>query len=136
MDAYWPTAGEQPNAGKHDIEHSRWYKQFQKIVISKTLKNTHLDNTKIISENIPEEINKLKQAGGKNILVFGSPSTCYTLLNEGLIDELWLFVNPVVIGEGILLFKGATEMKKLNLLESKTYPGGVIGLHYSTQQKS
>ncbi len=131
MNSYWPTAADQPNASKHDVEHSRWYNQVKKVVLSKTMSGTGLSNTKIISDNIAEEINKLKQEDGKNILVFGSPTASHSLFNQGLIDEFWLFINPVVIGQGIPLFKGVKGNNKLKLLESKTYSCGVAGLHYA-----
>lgn len=131
MNGYWPTAGEQPNASKHDIEHSTWYNKVQKVVLSKTLDESGLTNTKVIRENISDNINELKRQEGKNILIFGSATASHSLFNEGLIDDFWLFVNPVVIGQGIPLFKGITETKKMNLIESKTYSCGVIGLHYT-----
>src|SRR5262245_2018037 len=51
MEGYWPTAGDKPGASKHDIEHSRWYKNAHKVVLSKTLKGTDLPNTTIVSDN-------------------------------------------------------------------------------------
>src|SRR6267154_1027697 len=74
MQSYWPTAGEQPNASKHDKEHSRWYNKVSKVVLSKTMNETGLINTKVISENLSDRINELKQQEGKNILIFGSPT--------------------------------------------------------------
>jgi dihydrofolate reductase len=130
MQSYWPTAGEKPNASKHDIEHSNWYNKVSKIVLSKTLDETGLHNTKVIGDALSENINKLKNQEGKNILIFGSPSASQSLLNEGLIDEFWLFVNPIILGKGMPLFKDITGTTKLNLIESKTFPGGVIALHY------
>src|SRR5664279_3940305 len=61
MEGYWPTAAEQPNATKHDIEHSTWYNTVNKVVLSKTMKDANLPNTKIISDNVCNEIMKLKQ---------------------------------------------------------------------------
>jgi len=130
MQSYWPTAGEKPNASKHDIEHSNWYNKVSKVVLSKTLHETGLHNTKVISDHLSDNINKLKQLEGKNILIFGSPHASQSLLNEGLIDEFWLFVNPIILGKGMPLFKDITGTTKLNLIESKTFPGGVIALHY------
>ena len=129
MDSYWPTAGDEPNASEHDIKHSQWYNRVPKIVISKTLREADLKNTKVISNDLSGNINKLKQQQGKNILIFGSPTTCHSLMSFGLIDEFWLFVNPVVLGEGIPMFKDVDNMK-LRLAESKQYQSGVIGLHY------
>ena len=74
MESYWPTAGEKPEASKHDIEHSGWYKKVSKIVLSSTMKETGQNNTTVISGNITENINQIKQQDGKNILIFGSPS--------------------------------------------------------------
>jgi len=130
MQSYWPTAGGQLNATKHDIEHSTWYNKVSKIVLSKTIHETGLHNTKVISDQLSYNINKLKQQEGKNILIFGSPGASQSLLNQGLIDEFWLFVNPVILGQGIPLFKNITGTTKLKFVESKTFVCGVIALHY------
>jgi len=131
MQAYWPTAGEKPNATKHDIEHSTWYNSVSKIVLSKTLNDTELHNTKVISDRLSDHINELKQQKGKNILIFGSPGASQALLNQGLIDEFWLFVNPIILGQGMPLFKDITGTTKLKFIESKTFACGVIAIHYA-----
>jgi len=133
MQSYWPTAGNKPNASKHDKEHSAWYSKVSKVVLSKTISEEGLDNTKVISDRLADNINEIKNREGKNILIFGSPSASHSLLSLGLIDEFWLFVNPVLLGEGIPLFKGVTEKTKLKLLESKTFSCGVIALHYEKE---
>jgi len=130
MQSYWPKAGEQPNASKHDKEHSAWYNKVSKVVLSKTISERGLDNTTVISDQLPENINKIKQQDGKNILIFGSPGASQSLLNQGLIDEFWLFVNPIILGKGMPLFKDITGTTKLKLVESKTFACGVIALHY------
>lgn len=135
MEGYWPTAADQPNASKHDIEHSSWYSQVEKVVISKTLKGKSLNNTKVVSDNIVDEIQKLKQASGKEIIMFGSPSVSHVLMSEGLIDELWVFVNPVLIGQGIPLFKGIRKHVNLKLIKSHAFTCGVICLHYERINK-
>jgi len=131
MQAYWPTAGDEPNASKHDKEHSAWYNKVKKIVLSKTMSQEGLDNTTVISGSLAENINKIKNQDGENILIFGSPRASHSLLSEGLIDEFWLFVNPVLLGQGTPLFKGIKETTKLKLIESKTFACGVIALHYA-----
>jgi len=130
MEDYWPTAGEKPNASKHDKEHSIWYKNVSKVVLSKTMNETGLKNTKVISDNLLENITKLKQQPGKNILIFGSPRASHSLLNIGLIDEYWIFVNPILLGQGIPLFEHVPGKIKLKLIESKTFTSGVVALHY------
>jgi dihydrofolate reductase len=134
MQSYWPKAGEQPNATKHDKEHSTWYNKVSKVVLSKTIQETGLHNTRVIGDHLSDNINKLKQQEGKNILIFGSPRASQSLLNEGLIDEFWLFVNPIILGKGMPLFKNITGTTKLKLVESKTFARGVIALHYEKSQ--
>lgn len=134
MQSYWPTAGEQPNASKHDKEHSAWYSKVSKIVLSKTISEKGLDNTIVISDQLAANINKIKKQEGRNILIFGSPTASHSLLSLGLIDEFWLFVNPIILGHGIPLFKQVKETTKLKLIETKTFSCGVIALHYETKR--
>ena len=130
MQSYWPNAGKEPNASKHDKEHSAWYNKVSKVVLSRTISEKGLDNTTVISGQLADNINKIKKQDGKNILIFGSPGASQSLLNEGLIDEFWLFVNPIILGQGMPLFKDITGATKLKLVEPKTFACGVIALHY------
>jgi len=130
MESYWPTAGDQPNASKHDIQHARWYNRVAKVVVSKSMKGSNMANTQIVADNLSEEIQKLKQQPGKNIVIFGSPTASHSLMQHHLIDDYWLFVNPILIGTGIPLFKNINDKVNLNLVETKVFSSGVIGLHY------
>ena len=87
-------------------------------------------NTQIIGEHLTDEINRLKQGNGKNILIFGSPSASHALMAENLIDGYWLFVNPVLLGQGIPVFKNINDKATLTLVESRVFSSGVIALHY------
>ena len=133
MEAYWPTAADQPNATKHDIEHSAWYKSVSKLVPSRTMKGPVPKNTTIISENLTDEIRKLKQEDGKEIIMFGSPTITQQLMAENLIDDYWLFVNPILLGGGNSLFKPFNQNIYLKLISSQAFPSGVICLHYETK---
>jgi len=130
MESYWPTAGDEPNASKHDIEHSTWYKKVRKVVLSKTLKDGGLTNTQIIGDNLSERINEIKQGEGEDILLFGSPTATHSLMQLGLIDGYWLFVNPIVLGQGIPLFVDIKEKIKLKLLTTRPFTSGVTELSY------
>ncbi len=134
MEGYWPTAADQPNASKHDIEHSKWYKNVRKVVLSTTLKDNDLNNTKVISDNLADHINQLKQQQGEDILVFGSPRATHALIAQDLIDGYWLFVNPVILGKGIPLFKDVKHQTKLNLVSTKQFDCGVTELNYTVQR--
>ncbi len=131
MEGYWPTAADQPNASRHDIEHSAWYKQVSKVVLSRTLKGSEPSDTQVISDNLAEEITRIKEKGGKYIVVFGSPGAIHSLMAHDLIDEYWLFVNPVILGSGIPMFKNIQYKQHLTLLESKKFNSGVVALHYA-----
>ncbi len=130
MEGYWPTAADQPNASKHDIEHSQWYSKAHKIVLSKTFKETGLANTTIIRDNLLDRINEIKQQPGSEIALFGSPTATHSLMQLGMIDGYWLFVNPIILGQGIPLFTGIKDQVKLKLLTSRQFTCGVTELNY------
>ncbi|HEX9152770.1 MAG TPA: dihydrofolate reductase family protein [Flavobacterium sp.] len=138
MENYWPTAADQPGASRHDIEHSKWYSKVRKIVLSRTMKEAGLANTKIISDNLSNEINEIKQSGpasggsgGQEILLFGSPTATHSLIHQNLIDGYWLFVNPVILGQGIPLFTGVNHKTELKLLTTHQFSCGVTELNYT-----
>jgi dihydrofolate reductase len=130
MESYWPTAGDQPGASKHDIGHSAWYNKVAKVIVSRSMKGQTLKNTTIISEGLAGQILELKQRQGKDIVIFGSPGAAHSLMRENLIDEFWLLVNPVLLGQGIPLFKDIDGVVKLRLIKSIPFASGVVCMHY------
>jgi dihydrofolate reductase len=134
MESYWPTAGDEPDASKHDIEHSAWYKKAHKIVLSKTLNASGLSNTTVISDNLSNRVNEIKRQPGSEILIFGSPRATHTLIQQNLVDGYWLFVNPIVLGQGIPLFTDIREKIKLNLVDTKQFGNGVTALNYTVNR--
>ena len=130
MENYWPAAGDEPGASRHDIEHSKWYNKVHKAVLSKTMKGMDLKNTTIISDNLPDRINEIKQQAGKDILLFGSPTATHSLIQLNLIDGYWLFVNPIILGQGIPLFADIKDKIKLKLLITRQFTSGVTELNY------
>lgn len=131
MESYWPTAGDKPNATKHDIEHSNWYSKVHKVVLSKTLDDAGVSNTTIISDNLTDRINEIRHQEGSDILLFGSPTATHTLIQQGLIDGFWLFVNPVILGQGISLFADIKEKIQLILMPTtRQFACGVTELNY------
>lgn len=138
MENYWSTAGDKPTATNHEIEHSNWYKNVHKVVLSKSMKDKVLDNTAIISDNLSERINEIKQSrnsGSKEVLLFGSPTATYSLMQQNLIDGYWLFVNPIILGQGIPLFKDIKNKIKLRLLPTtRQFTCGVTELNYEVDR--
>jgi dihydrofolate reductase len=140
MENYWPTAGDKPTATRHDIEHSKWYSKVHKVVLSRTMKDAGLaglTNTKIISDNLSDSINEIKQSSNgesKDILLFGSPTATHSLIQLNLIDGYWLFVNPIILGLGIPLFADIKDKIKLNLLTTRQFTCGVTELNYTVDR--
>ena len=135
MENYWPNAGNKTSATKHDIEHSKWYNKVHKVVLSKTMKEASLINTKIVSDNITDRINEIKQQPGKDILLFGSPTATHSLIQQNLIDGYWLFVNPIILGQGIPLFVEIKDKIKLKLLNTQQFTCGVTELNYTVDRQ-
>jgi dihydrofolate reductase len=133
MQGYWPTAGNEPDASKHDIEHSAWYNEVTKVVLSRSMKGQHPEKTKIISDDAAGEIQQVKEQGGKNMLMFGSPTVAHLLMQHDLVDEYWLFVNPIILGEGIPLFAGTKH--QLKLISSHAFSSGVVAMQYERERK-
>lgn len=134
MESYWPTAADQSGASKHDKEHSAWYKAVNKVILSNSIQGEELKNTTIISDNIEKHITDLKQKEGKEIIIFGSPSAAHSLMQFDLIDDYWLFVNPVLLGRGIPVFGNISQIQKLKLIAAHPFSSGVVCLHYEKNQ--
>lgn len=130
MEGYWPTAADQPNPTKHDLEHSEWYNKVQKVIVSRTMKDEKLPHTTIISDQLSENIKTLKMGAGKDIILFGSPSIVRALMADNLIDDYWLFLNPMILGKGIKIFDNLSNPLPLQLVTSEQLASGVICLHY------
>jgi dihydrofolate reductase len=101
-----------------------------KYVVSATLDTAEWENTTLISGDVAEQITKLKEQPDTHIYVNGSPTLVQWLLREGLLDELWLMVFPVVVGSGRHLFEDDGGQLPLKLTESKAYGTGVVSLRY------
>lgn len=101
-----------------------------KIVFSKTLENSDWDNTILIKGDIQEEIAKLKNKPGKDIIVYGGGNFVSNLIKHGLIDEYNLFVNPVALGNGITIFKGLAHRLNLKLVKATSFDCGIVAFRY------
>ncbi len=104
--------------------------EYSKVVFTKTLNQIGWENTALAKSNIVEEVNKLKNQNGKGIIVYGGAGFVSSLIKEDLIDEYYLFVNPVAIKEGLTIFDKMPDMKKFNLIESKSFDCGINLLCY------
>jgi dihydrofolate reductase len=106
-----------------------------KVVVSTTLTSAEAwRNSTIISQNVVDEVRKLKEQPGKNIYVDGSSVLVHTLAQHDLVDEYSLLVYPVVLGSGKQLFPDGLRVD-LNLVESKPFPSGVVLMRYQPKKK-
>lgn len=127
---YWLAAPTDPSSTRNEIEYARLADKMQKIVFSKTLEKVEWKTTRIVKDNIKEEILKMKQQPGKDMVLLGGAGLVSTFMNLGLIDEYHFLVNPLVLGGGKPLFKDVTERHKLKLMDTKTFKSGKVALHY------
>lgn len=133
MESYWPTAGDAPGASQHDIDHSRWLNNSSVIVVSHTLESARWGasgQAQVVNDTAA--LRALKDQPGANMLLIGSASVARECARVGLIDDYRVNVNPVILGGGTPLFPQLTTGRTLELVASRTFAGGVVGLHYTT----
>jgi dihydrofolate reductase len=118
-------------ASENEIAYARRADQIPHIVLSKTLDKVAWKTTRIVRD--VEEIRKMKQQPGKDMYVVGGATLVSSLMNLGLIDELQLMINPLVLGGGKVLFKDIKERHVLKLVQVKPLQSGKVSLTYSTQ---
>jgi dihydrofolate reductase len=130
MKGYWPSMLTTDSAEQHDKDHAEWLEGVEKIVISKTLPEQDWKNTRIIHENVVEELTKLKQTNGKDLGIFGSMTLASSLIESGIIDEFQFTISPVILGKGKTFIRNIEKKIPLELITSEAIEGGILGLHY------
>jgi len=105
-----------------------------KYVVSTTLKKAEWNNSHILKTNVAEEVTKLKQESGGDILVAGSATLIRFLIEHDLVDEYRLLTYPILVGKGKRLFTDGTAAS-LKLTESKPMGSGVVLLRYEPVRK-
>lgn len=131
---YWRTVVENPTGTKATDEFAVIMDNIPKIVFSHTLKNLEWESAKLAKRDLEEEVLELKQQSGKDILA-GSPSLIVALTQLGLIDEYQLCVHPVILGNGLPLFKNINDKIILKLLKTKRFNSGAITLYYEPSDR-
>jgi len=124
MSAYWPTApADDPTAQRMN--------SYPKVVVSRTLDKAEWNNSRLIKDDVAAEITALKNQPGKDIAVFGSFDLTVNLLDLGLVDEVRLMINPLVLGAGKPLFGTAGKRIGLTLKDTKPFASGNVLLTYT-----
>jgi dihydrofolate reductase len=101
-----------------------------KVVFSKTLEKSHWENTVVAKGNLADEVNKLKNQKGKDIIVYGGATFVSNLIKEGLIDEFYVFINPAAIPSGLTIFGKIGGKQNFSLVKSISFDCGIVLLHY------
>lgn len=115
---------------------TEWMNTTPKVVFSRTLDKVEWgrwDNARLAQGEIGAAVAKLKQEPGKDMIIYGSSTIVSQLAQLGLIDEYWLFINPVILGSGKPEFSGISQRVKLKLTGTKVFKGGVIRLMYEPE---
>jgi dihydrofolate reductase len=118
---YWPSATG-PDADRLN--------ELPKIVFSRTLEKVEWKNSRLVKENVAEEVARLKQQPGNDLALFGSADLASTFMRLGLIDEYRIFVTPVILGRGTPMFKDIKDRIDLKLSKATTWSSGVVALYY------
>lgn len=134
MVPFWPEVAKTQSMSKVSNEFATIFDSIKKVVFSRTLESAEDKNTKIVRTDPGDEIRKLKQEQGKNILL-GGVSIPSQLIELGLVDEYRFVVGPVVVGEGRRLLDDVSlpEGLQVKLVESKIFKSGCVALRYLRQ---
>jgi dihydrofolate reductase len=129
MESYWPSVVKDPTGNKPMDDFAVLIDNIPKIVFSHTLDHVEWKNSRLAKGGVDEEVLELKRQPGKDIFV-GSPSLIVDLTKRHLIDEYQLCVHPVIVGDGLPLFKSINDRIVLKLVKTKTLGSGSIVLYY------
>lgn len=131
MAGYWPTADRNPSAPDYEVEFSRIWKETPKIVFSRTLKTVE-GNSRLVRNNVEEEIRKLKAEPGPDLEI-GGATFAASAMRMGLVDEFRMLIHPFVLGGGKPFFPPLDRSVPLKLIETRTFGSGVVYLRYQCE---
>jgi len=127
----WPYVPDKPDASEGEKDYARKLNAMRKIVFSKTLASADWNNSTLRRDIDAQEIDRLKDEDGKDMLIYGSANLVQQLTNQGLIDEYQLLVHPVLLGAGTSLFTGVSDKRKLRLVSARPFTSGVVLMTYA-----
>jgi dihydrofolate reductase len=125
---YWDSAATQPGGSWYEV--AKRIAAARKVVFSRTLNKPEWNNTSIESGDVVEAIERLKATNKNDIIVYGGVSFVATLVENKLIDEFHLFVNPIAAGRGKSIFSGLADSQQFKLIGATPYNSGLVLLNY------
>ncbi|HSD64421.1 MAG TPA: dihydrofolate reductase family protein [Ignavibacteriaceae bacterium] len=129
LEDFWPEADKDPRSTKGMLHFADKINNIQKIVFSGTLNKVKWANSKLVNSDAIEEIKKLKNEPGKDILI-GGISLASALMKQKLIDEFLFLLHPIIAGSGRRLWEGLEERVELKLVETRRLNSGTLVLRY------
>ena len=132
MSSHWPTADQQPGATPAEIEYARRWRDMPKVVFSSTTSTVDW-NTRLVTDDAVTEITRLKAEDGGPMTI-GGATFAGAAMRAGLIDEYALVTYPVLVGGGTPFFTALDSWVSLNLVETRTFPGGIVLTRYETRR--
>ncbi|WP_433002081.1 dihydrofolate reductase family protein [Kribbella sp. CA-294648] len=132
MSAVWPTYHQQPDATAARIEFARNWQDTPKVVFSSTVGKVDW-NTRLVTGDAVAEITRLKAEDGGPMSI-GGATLAAAAIRAGLVDEYQLAIHPVLVGGGTPFFTVMDRWVNLNLVETRTFPGGVVLTRYETRR--
>lgn len=129
---YWTSVLDSPESPEYSF--AQKLVNTPKIVFSKTIEESSWANTTLANGDLTEEIEKLKNKDGKDLLVYGGANFVSNLVKNNLIDEYHFLVEPVAIGKGLTIFGDSEERLKLELVNSEAFSCGVTFSSYKSQK--
>lgn len=129
---HWAGVAKDPNHAEHlaGVKFSGTHK----VVFTKTLAASIWENTILAKGGLIEEISRLKNTEGGDIIAYGGAKFVSTLIEQGLIDDFHLFVNPAAIGSGMPIFKGLASKQELRLIKATAFDCGIVVLNYEPRR--
>jgi dihydrofolate reductase len=126
MAGYWPTDA----AVAEDPLVAPLMNDIPKVVFSTTLETADWNNTRLVRNNVVEEVRELKDQPGKQLAIFGSSELTANLLQLGLVDELRIMIHPIILGAGHSLLRTLGDRVPVELVDSRIFASGNVLLNY------
>lgn len=134
MTAYWPTADQDPSTPDYEVEFARIWRDVPKVVFSRTLGRVE-GNSSLATRELADEVAALKSSSDRDLSI-GGADVAGQALRQGLVDEVRLFVQPVVLGAGKPMFPETEDSLDLQLADTHTFASGVVYLRYERRDSS
>ncbi|HEY1405256.1 MAG TPA: dihydrofolate reductase family protein [Spirochaetota bacterium] len=130
FEKYWLSVLSGRHGSENEIAYAKRADKMQKLLFSTTVSSVEWETTRIIKDNVEGEMRKMKQQSGKNMLMLGGAGLVSSFMNSGLVDEIHLLINPVILGGGKPLFGNLNKRERLHLISSKILASGKVAVHY------